>query len=180
MKQHETETRRQRQTRRANERYREGATPSETHRKAYRQAVTTGDVDEDLVADMVDRLYEPWSEDRKQPIRRATENDRALVVERHEYGVYVRVSERLYKEQPDGVLLRPVNDAVTRRGEAFVEDVTPRSETVADYIMPVYHFRFDVRPVPLWVSKWVGTGGYDTLEAAREKYADEDAEGGSA
>lgn len=147
--------------------------PSELHRVAMRQVLTEGGVAEDAIGEMVDRLYEPQQERRKdlpvepfEPTLSTQEegNGLGLAVTRNEFGIKLHISKKLFHQQPIGVLLRPIQNEVLQRGEALITDVTPRSGNVEPDVMPCYHYNIDIEPTPVWLSKWFGHRGYETIE----------------
>jgi hypothetical protein len=118
---------------------------------------------------MIDRLYEPFGDNRKETpvdpfestsVVADTANGLGKAVVRHKYHVSLHISDRLYSQQPIGVLLGPINDAVRKKGEAMITDTTPRSAEVEEHIMPAEHMKLKIEPLPLWFDKFVGEDGY--------------------
>jgi len=160
------------QLRRQNDRYRSHAEPSDKHKAAFREVVTTGSLDETTHSDLCKRLYESFGSDKKdhpvdpwEPTLPTQDEGNGLgkAVSRHYDGIHLHISEKLYHQQPIGVLLRPINDAVRKAGEALITDVCPRSETVESEIMPAKHYKLTIEPTPVWLAKWIGENGYETV-----------------
>ena len=163
----------QTQVRRQNERYREGHTPSELHQEAFRRVLRGEKIDEDTRTELVNRLYRPWPDRMKEtpvdPFEPVTPTDDvgnglAKAVVRKEYSIRLHISEKLWRQQPIGVLLGQLNDAVRKRGEALITDTTPRSAEVESGVMPAEHMKLTIEPLPLWFEKWVGASGYAPIE----------------
>jgi len=159
------------QIRRTNDMYRDEQ-PSAIHIAAYKQALRGETIPVEARTEMIDRLYESFPESDKdhpvdpwEPILPTDDEGNGLgrAVTRDEYHINVHISDKLYHQQPLGVLLRPINDAVRKAGEALVTDVTPRAEDVESGIMPAYHYKLRVEPLPLWLEKWIGENGYPKL-----------------
>lgn len=147
--------------------------PSELHRVAMQQVLTEGGVAEDAIEEMVDRLYDPQPDRRTdlpvdpfEPTLPTQDEGNGLgsAVTRNEFGITLHISEKLFHQQPIGVLLRPITNAVSQRGEAMITDVYPRSEDVEPGIMPCYHYNIEIEPTPVWLAKWFGHRGYETIE----------------
>lgn len=146
--------------------------PSDLHKTAFADVIVGDGLDEDDVAEMYDMLYEPFPDRMKDhpvdPWEPALPfddkgNGLARAVSRNEFGVFLHISEKLWRHQPIGVLLRPIGDEVGKAGEALITDVTPRSTDVEDHIMPAEHIKLKLEPLPVWLSKWVGDDGYPLL-----------------
>jgi hypothetical protein len=155
------------QTKRRNDKYRDEE-PSRIHQYAYKMAIETGSVPEDTREELVGKLYEPFAPqelpvDPWEPTLPTDDegNGLGIAVIRDDYGIDIRVSEKLYHQQPIGVLLRPIDDAVRKRGEALITDVCPRSADVTPEVMPAKHYSLRVEPLPCWLAKWIGSNGYD-------------------
>ncbi len=156
------------QTKAANDRYRDKE-PSRIHQYAYKMAIETGSIPENTREEMIAELYEPFAPqelpvDPWEPTLSTQDegNGLGIAVTRDDYGITVHISDKLYHQHPDGVLLFPIDDAIRKRGEAVVTDVYPRSEDVEANIMPAYHYNLRVEPLPCWLAKWIGSGGYET------------------
>lgn len=158
------------QTRRMNDAYRDEE-PSDTHVTAFLMALSNGTVPENARKDMVDTLYEPFSDDLKDtPVdpweptlpTKDEGNGLAKAVTRDGYGITIHVSEKLYHQQPIGVLLRPINDAVRKRGEALVTRTDVYAEGIQPEVMDAKHYSLRVEPLPCWLTKWIGSDGYPT------------------
>lgn len=159
------------QSERQNQQYRSNSEPSALHQAAFEDALQTGDVAEEAAQEMVDRLYDPWPGGNKETPRDPTEstlpnadgNGLSKAVVRHDHSIAVHISEKLYQQQPIGVLLRPVNEAVRQAGEALITDVTPRSVDVEADVMPATHYKLTITPTPIWLTWWVGENGYPLI-----------------
>lgn len=160
--------------RQMNDHYRRAVEPSFLHQTAFEQALQEGEVSEGMVEQMVDRLYEPFPDRMKDlpvdpfeptvvdSIHGEEGNGLGMAVVRNPWDITVHVSERLYHQQPIGVLLRPITDEVFRAGEALITDVCPRSAEVEADVMPARHYCLKIEPLPAWLSKFIGEGGYPT------------------
>ena len=159
------------QRREMNDKYRDKE-PSPLHTAGYKTVITGGEIPEDDIEKMVERLYEPFP-DRKKDVpvdpfeptlpTNETGNGLATAVVKNDRSISVHISKELYGQQPIGVLLRPINDAVRKKGEALITDVVPRSEDVEDNVMPARHVKLTIEPMPVWLAKWVGDNGYPEL-----------------
>lgn len=156
------------QIRRANEKYR-SEEPSPLHTQAYRTVLRGGDIPEDEIQKMVDRLYEPFSDRLKNhPVdpfetklpTKETGNGLGKAVSKNTRSINLHISQNLFQQQPIGVLLRPINDAVRKRREALITRFSPRSDTVEEDVMPAEHVKLEIEPFPVWLAKWVGENGY--------------------
>lgn len=150
------------QLREMNDSYRDRE-PREPFIEAFEQAIRLGGVDGDLREQMVDSLYLAFPERKRELGGEPADNGLMKNVERREFELRVNVSEKLYKQQPIGVLLRPIDDRVRRAGEAVVYRIDVFAEDVRPNVMPHYHYSLRVQPTPLWLAKWVGEDGYPTL-----------------
>lgn len=159
------------QIRNQNDRYR-GEEPSDLHKEAMATVLRGNELSDEMVEKLVDRLYEPFSDDTKDlpvdpfepTLTREEGNGLGSAVVRNRYSVDLHISEKLYSQQPIGVLLRPINDNVRKKGEAVITDTTPRSDDVVPEIMPARHFKLRIEPMPLWMEKWVGEDGYAPMQ----------------
>lgn len=157
------------QRRAMNEQYRDGHEPSELHQRAFRQVLRGEGISEEDRKAMIDRLYEPFKDRHKDlPVdpweaslpTKEQGNGLATAVVRNEYSINLHISEELYRQQPIGVLLRPINDDVRKKGEALITDTCPRTAEVEDHVMPAEHFKLTIEPLPLWFEKFAGQSGY--------------------
>jgi hypothetical protein len=158
------------QMRKQNNQYRDKK-PSSLHTAAYRAVLNGETVPERELTEMVDRLYEPFPDHTKNhpvdPFETVLEEDTGnglgKAVTCHERCIEIHISSKLFRQQPIGVLLRPINDAVRKKGEATITSIEPRSDSVEADIMPAEHVKLTIEPLPIWLNKWVGDNGYPEL-----------------
>ena len=141
--------------------------PSQLHQNTFKMVLETGSIPEHHRERMVDQLYEPFEPqelpvDPWEPTLPTDDEGNGLgrAVTRDDYGITIHVSEKLYHQQPIGVLLRPINDAVRKKGEALVTRTDVYGEGVQPDVMDAKHYSLRVEPLPCWLAKWIGEYGY--------------------
>jgi hypothetical protein len=156
--------------------YRAEESPSDLHKTAFQEVITTGSLSERTEAELVAQLYgafdsrytntpvDPW-----EPTLATddTGNGLAKAVTQHRDGIRVHISKRLFHRQPIGVLLRPITDNIFQAGEALITKITPRSDTVEADVMPANHYAITVVPTPIWLTRWICENGYNTVDGGR-------------
>jgi len=165
----------EKQRRKQNNRYRT-ETPRKVFRDGFSTVLTHGELPEEtrieLIEALWDRIPESQTETPVDPWASPTTpssdegNGLARVFVKHYDHIALHVSEQLWRQQPIGVLLRPINDEVRKAGEAIVTRTTPRSPDVEADVMPASHYKLQIEPMPLWLEKWVSDDqneGYSTV-----------------
>lgn len=103
-------------------------------------------------AALVDELVAAIPDSQLLENRETPTTDR-VVVERLEDGVMLRIPTRLWREQPLGVLCRPVHHRVNGEGSAIFANVYPFSATVHEETMPTAHVGLRIVPTALWLER---------------------------
>jgi len=175
------------QTKAMNDAYR-SEEPSPKHQYAFKMVIETGSIPDSTCENLVSELYDPFEDRHKNtPVdpwepalpTQDTGNGLGRAVTRDgvgsngtdgnggsaerataDHGITIHVSEKLYHQQPIGVLLRPINDAVRKRGEALVTRTRVYAEGVQPEVMNAKHYSLRVEPLPCWLAKWIGENGY--------------------
>lgn len=150
-----------------NKAYRNEEAPSELAQDALAEVVQTGALDDETRDALVDELWEAVPADKRGSYDGSTENGLAIAFTRSDEYVTAHISDRLFNQQPLGVLLRAVHDHLRKRGDAVIADVYPRSGTVEPEIMETHHLNIDVMPLPVWLDRYIGTeNGYEPIQMA--------------
>ena len=162
------------QTREMNNNYRDEE-PAEVFINAFQNAIKGKPISDEQREKMITHLFDQFSDSCKEKPKDPFEptlstdepgsgNGLAKVVTRDKYYIKLHISDKLYTQQPIGVLLRPIDNNVRKKGEAIVTRTTPRSEDVETNIMPAYHWNLKIEPLPLYLEKWIGQSGYPTTD----------------
>lgn len=160
------------QMRNMNDLYRDEE-PAEVFVNAFQDVIKGKSVSSEQREEMITHLFDQFSDKTKEKPKEpfeptlsrqdpGTGNGLAKVVTKDTYYIKLHISDKLYKQQPVGVLLRPIDDNVKKKGEAIITSTSPRSEDVATQIMPAYHWTLKIEPLPLHFEKWIGEDGYPT------------------
>ena len=147
------------QIRQTNKSYR-SEEPSELHKETFMQALRGENITDDQRTELINRLYRKFSASKKELGKEPASNGLMKNVQRKEYSIQLNISEKLFHQQPIGVLLRPINDEVRKRGEAIITSIDPYSEDVEPNVMPHYHYKITITPMPLFIEMWMGENGY--------------------
>lgn len=141
-----------------NKSYRADKLPSEQTADAFQAVTATGEIDDATKTELIDELYDAAAEDT------VTEPpSESALLERTRDGVRLRVSVSLWRQQPLGVICKPLQHRVNGEGSAVLDDVVPRSADVAAGVFPAEHVALEVVPLPVWLSRFVGYDGYPTM-----------------
>lgn len=149
-----------------NQAYRNQEAPSDLAQDALAEVVQTGGLDDDTHEALVDELWDAVPESKRGSYDGSTENGLAIAFTRDDDAVTAHISDRLFNQQPLGVLLKALHDHLRRRGDAIIADVYPRSGTVEPEVMETHHLNIELMPLPVWLDRYIGTeNGYDPITA---------------
>lgn len=139
-----------------NRAWREQHPPSETSQAAFQSVIETGSLSDEAHEAVVNELTEAIKPRLFNHDREPGENRLMSAAERRDDGVSLRISNRLFYQQPLGVISREVHHRVNGEGSAVIVDACPRSETVAEDIMAIEHIELHVIPMPVWLNRFIG------------------------
>lgn len=146
----------------ANRAWRKSFEPSEVSQAALQEVIETGSLSDEAREAVIDELAEAVPERQRDLDRYPGENGLFSVVKVVNDGIELRISKRLWKQQPLGVICRPVHHRVNGEGSAVIKDVCPRSADVNPEIMALEHISIHVVPMPVWLNRYIGTeNGFD-------------------
>lgn len=150
----------------ANRAWRKDFEPSEESQAALQEVIETGSLSNEAREAVIDELVEAIPERQRDLNRDAGENGLFSAVRVVNDGIELRISKRLFKQQPLGVICRPVHHRVNGEGSAVITDVCPRSADVDSEIMAVEHISLHIVPMPVWLNRYIGTeNGYEMFES---------------
>ena len=148
-------------TKQMNRAWRADKSPSEASQAALREVVETGTLSDEARDAVVSELADSIPDALYDHDRDAAKKSSLPTVERRGDGIYLRIPKELFHSQPLGVICRPVHHRVNGEGSAVIADSFPRSETVAEDVMPVEHIVLHIVPTAVWLNRYIGTeGGY--------------------
>jgi hypothetical protein len=104
--------------------------------------------------ELVDELWTACKERHRKRSFCDPNNGRGILAERKDDGVLFRITTKLWREQPSGVLYgHDLYDLINKEGRAVLADVYPRSFSVASDVMPHEHVAVKIVPTEIWLEQ---------------------------
>jgi len=110
-------------------------------------------VDRKRRKELVDDLWSACKEHHKRDFS-DPDNGLGILTERHSDGVLYRVTTKLWKQQPFGVLYgHEIHKRKDEEGSVIIDSIYPRSATVASDVMPQEHMAVKFVPTEIWLAE---------------------------
>lgn len=109
---------------------------------------------EDQSDSLLDSLWDACPDRLKRRAFTNPDNGLGILAERRENHVLFRVTTKLWRQQPFGVLFgSEISRRVYKEGSVVIANVYPRSANVASGKLPQKHIAIEVMPTEVWLAE---------------------------